>query len=102
MRPFPFLKLEPPSDEDMQQAVAIGHEVVAISPLNDEHRMFLKLLCHNGEQTVVWLDAFMVDHLLRHFEAVLAGAQHASADSMRTKFLKSAVGSFGVVPRSHR
>ena len=62
--------------------------------------MFLKVLCDNGDQTVLWLDAFMVDHLFRHFETVLIGSEPAADSPVRTKFLESIVNSLGTVPRS--
>jgi hypothetical protein len=97
---FPFAKLAEPSEEEMQRSTGIGHEIVAISSVNDSDRMFLKLLCRNGEQSVVWLDAFMVHHLARHFEKALAGADRASSGPVRTKFNGTGGGSLGTVPRS--
>lgn len=100
MKPFPFAKLEMPSTEEMQQAEEIGHEVVAISSLNDEHHMFLKIRCRNGEQTVIWLDAFMVDHLFRHFETTLIGTERTPLPPVRTKFLNTNAISLGTIPQS--
>ena len=99
MKPFPFVKLELPSVEEIRHAEEIGHGVAAISLLNDDRRMFLKILCHDGKDTVVWLDAFMIDHLLRHFEMVLIGSQRNENPPVRTKFLKSIGTSLGTVPR---
>lgn len=102
MRSFPFIKLVEPSPDEIERSTNIGHEIVAISSVNDSDRMFLKLLCRNGEQTVVWLDAFLVDNLARHFEKALAGAECDPSGPTRTTFKRSEVGSLGTVPRSHR
>ena len=99
-KPFPFVKLDVPSTDEMTRATEIEHEVVAISIVNDEHMMFLKLLCRNGENTVVWLDAFMADHLFRHLELILGGEKSRPLPAVRTKFIASEVGSLGTVPRS--
>lgn len=99
MKPFPFVKLELPSAEEIRQAEEIGHGVAAISLSNNDRRMFLKILCHDGEHTVVWLDAFMIDHLLRHFEKVLIGSHGNENPPVRTKFLGSIGASLGIVPR---
>lgn len=101
MKPFPFVKLVEPSEDEMQRSTSIGHEIVAISSINDSDRMFLKLLCRNGEQSVVWLDAFLVDHLARHFEKALAGTDRDPSGPVRTRFKSAEVGSLGTVPRSH-
>lgn len=100
MKPFPFIKLSEPSKGEMAHAADIGHEIVAISAINDSDRMFLKLLCRNGDETVVWLDAFLVDHLTRHFEKSLSGIEE-HAGPVRTTFRTSDAGSMGTVPRSH-
>jgi hypothetical protein len=84
----------------MAHATDIGHEVVAISTINESDRMFLKLLCRNGDESVVWLDAFLVDHLTRHFEKLLSGVE-AHDGPVRTTFRRNDAGSMGVVPRSH-
>jgi hypothetical protein len=99
VKPFPFLKLEEPSDGEMEHAADTGREVVAISSINDSDRMFLKLLCRSGEQTVVWLDAFLVDHLTRHFEKALIGKEREPFHPVRTQFVSLEVGSLGIVPR---
>ena len=98
---FPFVKLPEPSEYEVEQSMRTGHEIVAISAINDSDRMFLKLLCRNGEHTVVWLDAFLVDHLVRHFEVALTGSERGSSEPIRTTFKKAVVGSLGTVPRSH-
>jgi hypothetical protein len=98
---FPFIKLAEPSEGEMERSTTIGHEIVAISAVNDSDRMFLKLLCRNGEQTVVWLDAFLVDHLTRHLEKALSGAEQDPLGAIRTTFKRADAGSVGIVPRSH-
>jgi hypothetical protein len=99
---FPFIKLAEPSTDEMESATNIGHEIVAISTANDSDRMFLKLLCRNGDQSVVWLDAFLVDHLTRHLEHLLSGAEPRPSRPIRTTFKGADVGSLGIVPRSPR
>ena len=101
MTSFPFIKLSEPSEDEMDRSMSIGHEIVAISSVNDSERMFLKLLCRNGEETVVWLDAFVVHHLARHFEQALSGTDNVSSASIRTRFRRAGTGSLGTVPRSH-
>jgi hypothetical protein len=98
---FPFIKLPEPSEDEMEHSTTIGHEIVAISVVNDSDRMFLKLLCRNGDQTVAWLDAFLVDHLARHLEKVLSGAERDTLGPIRTTFKGAGAGSLGIVPRSH-
>lgn len=101
MTSFPFIKLAAPSDDEVEHSTSIGHEIVAISTVNDSDRMFLKLLCRNGDETVVWLDAFLADHLVRHFEKVLSGADADGPGAVRTTFKRTELGSLGIVPRSH-
>ena len=101
MTSFPFIKLAEPSTDEMESATNMGHEIVAISTLNDSDRMFLKLLCRNGDQSVIWVDAFLVDHLTRHFERVLSGAEPTPPRPIRTTFKGADIGSLGIVPRSH-
>lgn len=99
MKSFPFTKLDGPSIEEMKHAIDIGHEIVAISSVNDADRMFLKFLCRSGEETVIWLDAFLVDHLARHFERALLGDERDPDHPVRTRFERLEAGSLGVVPR---
>ena len=101
MTSFPFIKLAAPSDDEVEHSTSIGHEIVAISTVNDSDRMFLKLLCRNGDETVVWLDAFLVDHLVRHFERALSGAEADCPRAVRTTFKGNESNSLGIVPRSH-
>lgn len=99
MESFPFRKLDEPSSEEIEAAVDNGHEVVAISSINDPDRMFLKLLCRNGDEAVVWLDAFLVDHLARHFEKLLHGGERNAGQPICTKFVGQEGSSLGTVPR---
>jgi hypothetical protein len=102
MGSFPFLKLDEPSSEEMEAAVKDGHEVVAISSINDPDHMFLKLLCRNGDEAVIWLDAFLVDHLARHFERLLHGGDRHANHPICTKFVGREGTSLGTVPRDGR
>jgi hypothetical protein len=99
MQSFPFSKLDQPSEQEIAHAIEIGHEIVAIACVNDTERMFLKFLCRSGEQTVVWIDAFLVDHLARCFERTLLGNERDPGHPVRTTFESQEVTSLGVVPR---
>ena len=100
MESFPFPKLAEPTETEIKRSEEIDHEIVAISSVNDAGRMFLKLLCRNGDETVVWLDAFLVDHLSRHLEQALSGDEQVRSGPIRTAFKRSLRGSLGTVPRS--
>ena len=100
MQSFPFLKLAEPSTDEIELSKSIGHEVVAISSINDTDRMYLKVLCRNGDETVIWLDAYLVDQLTRHFEKALMGVELDPSIPIRTSFGSTEGSSVGTVPRS--
>lgn len=91
--------MDPPSDQEIEHAADAGREVVAISWFNNHQTMFLKLLCRNGDDAVVRLDAYMVDQLRGHLERILTGSERMHDQSIRTSFLTSDANSLGIVPR---
>jgi hypothetical protein len=88
-------KIPPPSQQEIQEAVERGQQVVAISADNDERCLFLKLACENGNTAVIWFDAYVADYLLRHLETVFLGEDSDPDSGSRVKMRKVVPASYG-------
>jgi hypothetical protein len=76
-----FNKVPTPTQNELDEAVRIGHEIKAFSADNDERCLFIKFYCYNGDTAVVWFDAHVADSLLKHLEKVILGNEAKSGRS---------------------